>query len=209
VLPGLRGDERCAVWRALARLNPDDSVLAASGCRAAVGAAGIVSVAYHPDGRIARVALSPTKLAAGCEQATLALAQLSLADPEYVTPDGQSEFMVLPLDPDYVSCGNAAGGPAEPAVDAGGTVTPPRKTRDRRPNYPLAMQQSRVQGVVVLESVITQTGCVPTVRVMRSVVPALDAAALIAVTGWRFEPATLDGRVVPVVMTVSVNFSLQ
>jgi hypothetical protein len=38
---------------------------------------------------------------------------------------------------------------------------------------------------------------------------ALDIAALNAVLQWEFEPMTLDGRAVPAVMTVSVNFRLQ
>jgi len=45
------------------------------------------------------------------------------------------------------------------------------------------------------------------VRVLRGV-PMLDQAAVAAVQQWRFEPARLNGQVVPVVMTVTVNFQL-
>ena len=37
-------------------------------------------------------------------------------------------------------------------------------------------------------------------------VPMLDQAALDAVQQWRHEPATQNGKPVPVVMTVNVNF---
>jgi outer membrane biosynthesis protein TonB len=37
----------------------------------------------------------------------------------------------------------------------------------------------------------------------------LDLAALKSVSGWRFEPAQLEGKAAPVRMTVTVNFTLQ
>lgn len=46
-------------------------------------------------------------------------------------------------------------------------------------------------------------------EVLRSVQLPLDLAALKAVSGWRFEPTLLDGEPVPVIMTVTVNFTLQ
>ena len=45
-------------------------------------------------------------------------------------------------------------------------------------------------------------------RVLRSV-PLLDAAALEAVQQWRFTPTLLNGEPVPVVMTVTVVFTLR
>jgi len=44
--------------------------------------------------------------------------------------------------------------------------------------------------------------------VLRSV-PLLDAAAIEAVRQWRYTPTLLNGVPVPVVMTVTVRFSLQ
>jgi protein TonB len=45
-------------------------------------------------------------------------------------------------------------------------------------------------------------------KVLRSI-PLLDAAALDAVRQWVFTPTTLNGTPVPVIMTVTVNFTLQ
>ena len=45
-------------------------------------------------------------------------------------------------------------------------------------------------------------------KVLRSI-PLLDAAALDAVKQWQFTPTLLNGVPVPVIMTVTVNFTLQ
>lgn len=83
----------------------------------------------------------------------------------------------------------------------------PRKIHDVAPRYPAIAQGSRVQGVVILEAVISEDGSVENVRVLRSV-PLLDDAARDAVRQWRFTPTMLNGQPVPVVMTVTVSFNL-
>ena len=95
-----------------------------------------------------------------------------------------------------------------PGRACGGQIKTPRKTSDVKPIYPEAMQLARVTGNVILESTITSTGCVVDARVLRSIQTPLDVAALRAVLGWRFEPTLLDGKPVPVIMTVTVNFTL-
>jgi protein TonB len=90
----------------------------------------------------------------------------------------------------------------------GGNVHAPQKIRDVAPRYPAIAQASRVEGIVILEAVISEDGVVLDVRVLRSQ-PLLDAAAVEAVRQWRFTPATLNGAAVPVVMTVTVAFSLK
>ena len=97
--------------------------------------------------------------------------------------------------------------PQEP-VRVGGNVTAPTKVRHVPPVYPPAARQMRAQGVVILEAVIGTTGDVETVRVIRSVA-LLDDAAIAAVRQWRYTPTLLNDLPVPVVMTVTVNFTLQ
>ncbi|MYJ05752.1 MAG: energy transducer TonB, partial [Acidobacteria bacterium] len=97
--------------------------------------------------------------------------------------------------------------PPEP-VRVGGNISPPTKVRDVPPVYPPVAQQARVQGVVILEAVIGPTGAVTDVKVLRSV-PLLDEAAITAVKQWQYTPTLLNGVPVPVIMTVTVNFTLQ
>jgi TonB family protein len=91
----------------------------------------------------------------------------------------------------------------------GETVKPPTKIRDVRPQYPASAQQSAQQGTVVAEAVISEDGCVIEAEVTRSVATSLDVEAILAVSQWQFTSTLLDGRPVPVIMTVSVNFKLQ
>jgi protein TonB len=74
--------------------------------------------------------------------------------------------------------------------------------------YPPDAFDQKVQGVVILEATIDTAGAVATARVLRSI-PLLDEAALDAVRQWQFTPTLLNGTPVPVIMTVTVNFSLQ
>jgi protein TonB len=87
-------------------------------------------------------------------------------------------------------------------------IKPPRKIADVPPAYPAIARSAHVQGVVILEAVIDAQGGVASLRVLRSI-PLLDQAALDAVQQWRFTPALLNNQAVPVVMTVTVNFTLQ
>jgi protein TonB len=99
--------------------------------------------------------------------------------------------------------------PPPPApVRVGGNIKPPTKLKDVRPVYPSIAQSARVQGVVIIEATIGPDGRVQEAKVLRSIA-LLDAAALEAVKQWTFTPTTLNGTPVPVIMTVTVNFTLQ
>jgi TonB family protein len=88
-----------------------------------------------------------------------------------------------------------------------GGVQAPTKIKDAKPVYPPDAQAARVQGVVIIEVLIDEDGTVMNARVLRSI-PLLDSAALGAVSQWQFTPTELNGRRVPICMTVTVNFTL-
>ena len=60
---------------------------------------------------------------------------------------------------------------------------------------------------MVLEATIDPTGRVANVRVLQGI-PLLNDAALEAVRRWVYSPTLLNGVPVPVIMTVTVNFTL-
>jgi TonB family protein len=93
-------------------------------------------------------------------------------------------------------------------VRVGGHVRPPTKVKDVRPVYPPLAQSAQVSGVVIVEATIDGNGRVRSATVLRSI-PLLDQAALDAVYQWEFMPTMLNGVATPVIMTVTVNFTLQ
>ena len=74
--------------------------------------------------------------------------------------------------------------------------------------FPEDALQARVQGVVILEIVVDAEGKVAGARILRSI-PMLDQAALDGVKQWEYTPTLLNGVPQAVLMTVTVNFSLQ
>jgi periplasmic protein TonB len=86
-------------------------------------------------------------------------------------------------------------------------MQPPRKVVHVDPIYPPIAQSARIEGTVILETVIGIDGRVTSVRVLRSI-PLLDQAAMDAVRRWSFTPTLLNGTPVPVAMTVTVRFAL-
>lgn len=136
-----------------------------------------------------------------------ALLLLALAPLGAASDTGHRDLVIVPLAPEVTAC---MGEPLERAAApmVGGHITEPRKVRDVRPWYPEAAKAHRVQGTVILEAVITPTGCVSSVKVLRSRDPRLDLVSLITVAQWRYTPTLLGGVPVPVVMTVTVTFRL-
>jgi TonB family protein len=99
-----------------------------------------------------------------------------------------------------------AGVPGAP-VRVGGNISVPAKVRDVKPIYPPEAQSAGIQGIVILETTVGADGRVSDAKVLRSI-PLLDQAALDAVRQWEYTPTSLNGVAVPVIMTVTVNFSL-
>jgi protein TonB len=98
--------------------------------------------------------------------------------------------------------------PPEGALRVGGSISAPTKSKHVPPVYPAEALAAKVQGVVILEAVIGKDGKVESAKVVSSI-PMLDQAALDAVRQWEFTPTLVNGVAVPVVMTMTVNFTLQ
>jgi protein TonB len=93
-------------------------------------------------------------------------------------------------------------------VRIGGDVKPPTKVKDVRPMYSAEAMAAHVEGIVILEAVVGPDGRVDRLSVLRSI-PLLDQSAIDALKEWEFTPTLLNGVPVPVIMTVTVNFTLQ
>jgi TonB family protein len=92
------------------------------------------------------------------------------------------------------------------AVRPGGRIMPPKKIKDVPPVYPALAQSAHVSGAVTIEATIGTDGKVVDAKVVHSI-PMLDQAALDAVRQWEYLPTMLNGVPVPVLVTVTVNFT--
>ena len=103
-------------------------------------------------------------------------------------------------------------GPAGPAIgpmQISGNVLAPKRIYSPDPHYPEEARHARIQGVVILQTIINTAGAVTDVKVLKGLPSGLTEAAVEAVSSWRFEPATLEGKPVAVYYLVTVSFSVQ
>jgi protein TonB len=98
--------------------------------------------------------------------------------------------------------------PAKPApVRIGGQIKAPALISRVNPIYPALAQAAQLEGIVILEATMGETGRVESVKVLRS--PGLlDAAAIEAVKQWRYSPLRLNDRPTSFVLTVTLQFHL-
>ncbi len=94
-------------------------------------------------------------------------------------------------------------------MQVGGGVTAPEKIFAPQPRYSEDARKSRVQGVVILQAIVDTMGNIAQVEVLKGLPLGLTESAIETVKGWRYKPATLDGKPVAVYMHLLINFSLQ
>ena len=93
------------------------------------------------------------------------------------------------------------------ALRVGGNVHAPRIVNRVEPLYPAEARANKISGIVVVEARIDATGKVSDAMPIQGP-PELFQPAVDAIKQWVFEPATLDGKPVPVIFNVTVNFKL-
>jgi protein TonB len=130
-----------------------------------------------------------------------------------VAPDLGASLTGIPFG-EAVSNGDLTPPPPPPApprptnpVRGGGLIQPPTRLVYVAPIYPPIALAARKEGLVILEALIAEDGTIRDVRVLRPE-PLFEQAAITAVRQWRFSPTLLNGERVPIVMTVTVAFSL-
>lgn len=77
-----------------------------------------------------------------------------------------------------------------------------------RPSYPLSAKRGGVEGRVRLQVRLNQDGKVQVEKVVEGSEPSLVDAAIAAVKQWRGKPASMNGKKVDVISTVTVDFKL-
>jgi TonB family protein len=100
--------------------------------------------------------------------------------------------------------------PAAPAavVPVGGDVKPAHLISSVPPTYPALAKTQHVAGDVRVDALVDVTGRVTTMKVV-SGPSLLHQAAIDALRQWKYQAATLDGKAVPMHLTVTIQFRLQ
>jgi TonB family protein len=96
------------------------------------------------------------------------------------------------------------------AYQPGSGVSDPQLIKEVRPNYTSEAMRAKIQGQVELEAVVEPNGTITRVRVMKSLDKqfGLDAEAMLAAKKWLFRPGYKDGKPVPVLVTLILEFRL-
>ncbi|MGA7614108.1 MAG: TonB family protein [Thermoanaerobaculia bacterium] len=107
--------------------------------------------------------------------------------------------------------------PPQPAVKEGDLVgvteldTTPQALSEIRPVYPPLAARQKIEGVVILSCLITETGHVQDVMILRGDKQGLgfDQAAIRAVRSTRFSPGVKDGKKVRTWLPIPIRFKME
>lgn len=98
--------------------------------------------------------------------------------------------------------------PPAPVEERDDVVLPVAQAGNAMPTYPEVARKKGLQGEVILEIRISESGAVVDVEVVRGDEPFV-AAALAAVRTWRYRPALVDGRPVPFTRRIKIPFRIR
>jgi TonB family protein len=97
--------------------------------------------------------------------------------------------------------------PAAP-LPVGGEVTPAKMISSVPPMYPSLAKNQHIAGDVKIDALIDVNGRVTTMKVL-SGPTLLHQSAMDALRQWKYQPATLDGKPVPMHLAITIQFRLQ
>jgi TonB family protein len=102
---------------------------------------------------------------------------------------------------------NSSGAPQR--IRVGGNVQAAKVIKSVRPVYPAHLAAQGIEGTVMLEAVVGNSGTVVNVAVLNSQVhPDFVRAATEAVSQWVYSSTLLNGQPVEVITSVTVDFKL-
>ena len=94
-------------------------------------------------------------------------------------------------------------------LQVGGSVSPPIKIHYPQPLYSEDARVARVEGVVILQTIVSEEGTIADVKVLKGLPHGLTESAVSTVGEWTFEPARQEGQPVAVYYMLTVSFSIQ
>ncbi len=124
-----------------------------------------------------------------------------------MTNDDQPDSGAEALNAGLVGGNKQPSAPVAP-LPVGGDVKQAELISKVAPVYPSLAKNQHVSGNVLVDALIDANGKVTTMKVI-SGPTLLHQAAMDALRQWKYQPATLDGKPVPMHLTVTLQFRLQ
>ncbi len=124
-----------------------------------------------------------------------------------LTNDDQPDSGAEALNAGLVGGNKQPSAPVAP-LPVGGDVKQAELISKVAPVYPALAKNQHVSGNVLVDALIDANGKVTTMKVI-SGPTLLHQAAMDALRQWKYQPATLDGKPVPMHLTVTLQFRLQ
>jgi TonB family protein len=186
-----------------------EGVLSATGCHD--GWIGVAGVVVDHAGRVGQLNLSQVGATKQCVRALDVLLRSSLARNVTMSSAFTANNILLV----HVGSGDICideppvTGAPEAAYRFDGTITAPKRISSVEPVYPESSRRARESGIVILQSIITTTGCIHSLKILKPLSRELNTAALVAVSQWHFSPGLRDGKPVEVIFNLTVNFMLR
>lgn len=87
-------------------------------------------------------------------------------------------------------------------------MTKPIITKRIFPDYPEDAKMAAVEGVVVIQVLVNESGTVDETKIIKSI-PLLDKPAIEAAKQFQFKPAKFDGEFIKVWVTILFHFELE
>lgn len=132
---------------------------------------------------------------------------ISEADAGIALSEGEAEKSADSMEAGLVVDNKGPAAPAAPPA-TGGEVKQAKLISSVPPIYPMLAKNQHVSGNVTIDALIDATGRVTTMKVI-SGPTLLHQAALDALKQWKYQPAMLNGKAVPMHLTVTLQFKLQ
>jgi TonB family protein len=153
---------------------------------------------------VTRPAINVGKISAPNVKAT----QLNSSAPPPVLPTEGNAVPSIVTEATTHSDALAPAQPLAPPPMKGGQLQQPKLLASVAAVYPPVARARRVQGDVVIDALIDTTGKVTATKIITGN-PLLQSAAVDSLRLWKYQPAQLNGQVIPFHINVTITFHLQ
>lgn len=191
-----------------------EDLISVGGCRSNLKARwySVAEIEFGPHGLPRHVSLVGVPSDSDCRRTGETIFLMSAAPEDGALREGRGLYLAL-FEPECLICNEltvtpSGKGGALDIMRVRAKVVAPKLENRVEPRYPLDARRQHQQGINIYEAIISPTGCVREIRILKATYPLLDVAGMEAIAHWRYKPATLDGKPVSVYLTVTVTFSL-